>query len=478
MLSERLRIRSGTKIPADWIGKMIIHWGTYQPEIPGAAVLQPVKSILRAQHKRKREETLRIHGLKTEDAYTDKGERLIYPYTYKIPVFHLRALTVYEKKERVWMSGTANRHIKGGFSFSEQGRKPSDYQEAALSTLTFHMKRAMREAVKAIYALGLDYGVVTLGVSSSGHTLVLDVESAPKLNSRLCELFAQAIERYDAELAQELARTERVMLGCDPEFLLLSRQGKVVSASRFLEREGAVGCDAIVLSGHRVILPLAELRPQPSDDPRGLVRNLHRTMQLAARMVPDESLAWLSGGMPLKGFPLGGHVHFSRCWLNSHLLRALDTYLALPLMQIEGDTTRQRRPRYGFLGDFRRQSHGGFEYRTLPSWLATPAITLGVFALASLIADHYRSLSCKPLTEYDIQTFYYRGDKINLHQTVLQLWRELEQLEAYAEYSSMLEPLRLQVTRMEPWKEKSDFRHTWKIAPYQQKKDSQPEFMV
>jgi hypothetical protein len=477
MLSERLQTRSGRAIPADWTGKMVIHWGAYQRELPGMPVLQPIKSILRAQHKRKRDETLRLHGLKTEAYYTDKRELSYYPYKYKIPVFHLRPLTVYEKKESLWMSATS-RGIKGISPFSEPDKKNIGYQEASSSQLTFHMKRAMREAVKAIYALGLDYGIVTLGVSSTGNTLVLEVDPVPKLNSRLCELFARAIERYDAELASELTRSERVMLGSDPEFLLLSQQGKVVSASRFLEREGAVGCDAIVLSGHRVILPLAELRPQPSVDPRQLARNLHLTMQLAARLVPDESLAWLSGGMPLRGFPLGGHVHFSRCWLNSHLLRALDTYLALPLMQIEGDTTRLRRPRYGFLGDFRRQSHGGFEYRTLPSWLASPDITLGVFALASLIADHYWLLPSKPLAEHDTQAFYYRGEKNKLHKTVKQLWEDLEQLESYAVYAPMLKPLRLQVLNMEPWNEMADFRRTWKIAPYQRKEDSLPQFMV
>ena len=93
------------------------------------------------------------------------------------------------------------------------------------------------------------------------------------------------------------------MLGSDPEFLLLNPQGKVVFADRFLTRDGAVGCDAIVLSGHRVILPLAELRPQPSADPRELARNVRATMELAARKINDESLAWLSGGHAGAGLP-------------------------------------------------------------------------------------------------------------------------------------------------------------------------------
>jgi hypothetical protein len=41
-----------------------------------------------------------------------------------------------------------------------------------------------------------------------------------------------------------------------------------------------------------------------------------------------------------------------------------------------------------------------------------------------------------------------------------------------------LKPLRLQVLNMEPWNEMADFRRTWKIAPYQRKEDSLPQFMV
>ncbi|WP_231571327.1 putative amidoligase domain-containing protein [Gordoniibacillus kamchatkensis] len=317
------------------------------------------------------------------------------------------------------------------------------------------------------------------------------------------------------------------MLGSDPEFLLVSPAGKVVPASRYLERDGEAGCDAIVLRGHRVITPLAELRPRPSPQPRRLAANLHGAMRLAASRIGDASLAWLAGGMPLKGFPLGGHVHFSRVWLNSHLLQALDHYLALPLMLIEADADRRRRPRYGFLGDFRRQPHGGFEYRTLPSWLATPLITVGVFALARVVADGYRSLpsvnpgasalvpaaaapqaagaagvavgagagsgaatrtgtvaecvrapAARPLDDISLLEAYYSGDKAVVQPVVAGLWRELEQLPGYAEFAAYLDPLRERTLRMEPWRETDDVRRAWKIAPFDGKRATAPEFVL
>ncbi|MBP1995188.1 putative amidoligase domain-containing protein [Paenibacillus eucommiae] len=469
-LTEGLAVPSGSQLPTDWKGTAVVNWGAYLQEQTrqDLLTLQPVKAIIRAQQVKKREEILELHGIKTAGSHVLQKQNPYFPFKYKVAVFHLQALAIYEKKESMWVSATGpgTKNSQGAVSTGTGIGRDSSYKEVTYSQATFHMRRAAREAIKAIYALGLDYGIVTIGILSSGHTLVLNADPVPKLNRRLTELFARAIERYDAELTSELARSERAMLGSDPEFLLLSKQGKVVSASRFLEREGPVGCDAIVLSGHRVILPLAELRPQPSVDPRQLARNLHRTMQLAARAIPDESLAWLSGGMPLRGFALGGHIHFSRIWLNAHLLRALDNYLALPLMQIEGATTAQRRPRYGFLGDFRRQSHGGFEYRTLPSWLVSPAVARGVFALAAIIAEHYLSLPRRPLMEPDVQSFYYSGKKESVQEVIQQLWNDLEQLENYAEYADCLDPLKAMIIKRAPWNELADFRKTWKIAAY------------
>ncbi|MEW9698866.1 hypothetical protein [Paenibacillus sp. SI8] len=470
-LAGLIHIPNGTSLPKDWKGQIVIHWGAAHDEHAQLPALQPLRAIVRAQKRAKREALLQLHGLKTIASHPGQDDHVVFTHKYKVAVFHLQTLAVYENKEQLVVADKTIHQQR-------QNHREAVYREVAPELANFHVRRASREAVKALYALGLDYGLVTLGVLPNGHTLVLDANPAPKLSGKLLQLFAQAIDRYEAALAKELRRKERAMLGSDPEFLLLSPQGKVVYADRFLKRDGAVGCDAIVLSGHRLILPLAELRPQPSADPRELARNLLSTMQLAARAIPDESLAWLSGGMPVGGYPLGGHIHFSRCWLNGHLLRALDNYLALPLVLIEGETTRKRRPRYGYLGDFRRKSHGGFEYRTLPSWMQSPEITRGVFALASLIADHYRLLPWLPLSEPDIQAAYYRGDKIGLKLTVAKLWQELAKLKAYEVNAPILERLRARIETMDPWDEQADIRKAWKIAPYHRKEAIEQQIML
>ncbi|MCZ4142661.1 hypothetical protein BZG17_33240, partial [Escherichia coli] len=130
---------------------------------------------------------------------------------------------------------------------------------------------------------------------------------------------------------------------------------------------------------------------------RELIAHLLRAFGSASRSITDHTLIWQAGSMPQRGLPLGGHVHFSGITLNGELLRTLDNYLALPLAMLQDPRGDARRPRYGALGDFRLKSHGGFEYRTLPSFLVSPLVAKGVVGLAGLIASNYRRLRQRPL---------------------------------------------------------------------------------
>ncbi|MCZ8513087.1 hypothetical protein O9H85_11765 [Paenibacillus filicis] len=406
-------------------------------------------------------ETAAIHtAIPTAEGTHPQEER--WSHEYLIPVFHLEALSLFHRDFPVYYTGSAPAGVRvpppEKREFAEIGKEQPNY----------YASKAMREALKAVYALGLDYAVVRLGVRPDGTMAVRELQPVPVLTPRLAELFAEAMDRFDDELAEEEAAGKReVMLGADPEFLLLNERGKVIFASKYAEKEGPFGCDAIVLPGHRKIFPLAELRPRPSTDVKQLIINLHRTMQLAARQIGDSGLSWVAGGMPVRGFPLGGHIHFSGIRLSSGLLRALDNYLALPLTLIEDASTGTRKPRYGFLGDFRRQRHGGFEYRVLPSWMVSPLVTKGVLALAKLIAGNYRELPRRPLEEPEVQRAYYQGVKARIRPLLGALWRDLEKLPDYAQHETYLRPLRRMMLQMRSWKETEDFRPKWKISPFQ-----------
>lgn len=463
-LLPKLEFEAGTTLPAK--GKdswFIINWGAFHPDRGREnEVLQPVKHILLAQSKTRAAAMLERHGmeaglLKGESETEEPGPWI---HEYVVPVFHLQALTLYHRRQFVYTPVKA-----ASTSVYTRISTQTEMEEIGTGQPGYHGVRAMREAVKAIYALGLDYGIVRIGVRSNGTLAVLQLDPVPQLDERLAALFAEQMNRFAGELVPKLSKgiKHTAMLGADPEFVLRNTRGKVEFASNFVGKEGLFGCDAIVLPSFRKVYPLAELRPRPSTDVKQLIANLHRTMQLAARTINDSSLDWLAGGMPVRGFPLGGHIHISGVPLNSALLRTLDNYLALPLILIEDSTTGGRKPKYGFLGDYRRQRHGGFEYRVLPSWVVSPVAAKGVLALAKLIAEHYRELNRRPLDEPELIKAYYEGDKARIRPLLLTLWRDLEQLDGYRALEKYLNPLRRKLMLMKPWNEQNDIRPKWRI---------------
>src|SRR5689334_4889404 len=99
-LAERIRIPSGSRLPENWQGRIIIHWGAAHDEFPNQLALQPIKATMRAQNRRKRDDLLQLHGMKTitsQAAITrGKSEAGIFTHKYKVAVFHLQTLLIYE----------------------------------------------------------------------------------------------------------------------------------------------------------------------------------------------------------------------------------------------------------------------------------------------------------------------------------------------------------------------------------------------
>jgi hypothetical protein len=465
-----LSFKHGIHLPETADKHMIIAWGAVSEDMlsdHALCILNTLENVRQAGHKKTMHKLLQWNGIKVTSAESEKVKLNsflpAYQIEFKIIIFHLSAAAVLVKQRNY-------RH----WSSSPLSTADSHYQELDLTgRIGFYERRAIREAKKAVYALGLDFAQVNIAIGGNGQTMVMDVEPAPTLNPQLAEQFGKAMCLYAAQLkgTQQAfkGKTEPVLLGADPEFILRKSNGRIVSADRFMGREGLVGCDAVVLPDHRVILPLVELRPQPSANPRVLTARIRSAMQRAAVIINDPELEWLAGGMPVKGLPLGGHIHFSGVELCSDLLRTLDNYLALPLVLLEGETTRRRRPRYGFLGDFRRQPHGGFEYRTLPSWLISPLIAAGVLSLACVIANHYGVLRRRPLRNLDMQQAYYQGDKHKILPYVYPLWQDIELTPTFKRYQTELTYLRHRLLTLEAWPEHQDFRSNWEIGPFTQK---------
>jgi hypothetical protein len=345
------------------------------------------------------------------------------------------------------------------------------FKRVSLQEQGKEVRKIQTTAIRALYALGLDYGVVKCGVGAGQRIAVFQVIPGPKLNTEMENGLVRSILQYVKKLKEAKVSQDQIVLGADPEFVMESPKGHLLIASNYFPARGRVGCDAIWMGQNHTNKPLVEIRPEPTSDPRTIVVRIYQGLLTAAKKMHNKPCKWLAGNMPYNGFPLGGHIHFSGIQPDFKMLRALDNYLSLLLVAVEDERGKGRRPKYGFLGDFRYQKHGGFEYRTPPSWLVSPTLTKGVFVTAKLIVANYRTLNHNPLADFDLQHAYYTGDKEKILSLVPVLWEDLKKLDDYQIYENYLDEFYRYLTSGITWDETQDFRKNWRIPPYHKRKE-------
>ncbi len=322
------------------------------------------------------------------------------------------------------------------------------------------LEKLVIRARRVLYSLGLHTGCVEMVPGASGRFLVVRVHSGPVLNRTLSQRFAKALMKFIAERRDD-PTGRSVILGADPEFILRRRRsGRIVAANRYFPYRGSVGHDRLYarfLRGR----PLAELRPAPASEPEELFQHIRRAIRKAMARTGSR-VEFTAGSLPFARFPIGGHIHFSGIPLTSNLLRALDVYLAVPLLLIDNPARSwRRRLRYGFLGDFRFQRHGGFEYRTLPSWLVAPSIARAVLCLAKVIAQEYHRLPLHFLDDVNMQHAFYVANKQPFYRRFNEMWSHLEEVPTYRRYEEALLPLKRWVDAQKVWPDRSDLKPRW-----------------
>lgn len=317
-------------------------------------------------------------------------------------------------------------------------------------------------AMRSLYAVGIDAGQVTIMAASPHRAKVVCVQPdwpAEEADRNL----KRAREWWKAR--QQSQPQELAMLGADPEFALRKPDGAMALASDYVKVGGTVGCDTtryreeLVMHQH----PLAELRPEPSEDPDELFFHIWDALRLANKKIKDDQIEWLAGGMPFAGYPIGGHIHFSGLTPTFSLRRKLDAYLALPLVLVEDAGCRKRRERYGYLGDVREKVYG-FEYRTLPSWLVHPDVARGLLHLAKLVATCHEQLRAAPHLQVSLVKAYYRGEKEVLVPYVQRVWGELRQLPGYRSSNVPLDRYFSYLLSQEAWPASEDLRKAWNLT--------------
>ncbi|MCD9021024.1 putative amidoligase domain-containing protein [Cohnella silvisoli] len=325
-------------------------------------------------------------------------------------------------------------------------------------------KPAATLSVRALYVLGLDFGQVDVLLNDKGKLTVTGISPIMKIAGQEGKRkLADSISSFAADWSRESANGVEAALGADPEFVLLSPEGRIVPASRYFSPEGDAGCDSIRIRGEKR-WPLVELRPRPSFEPAQVTADVRRLLRVAAKRTVGAKLSWRAGALPVPGLPLGGHVHLSGAALTGERLRALDSAVGLPLRLLEPPMAAMRRPRYGSLGDVRRQPHGGFEYRTPPSWLVSPRLALGALALAKVAAEHSRELSShRPLDDDRNRDAFYIGDRTLLLSAADTIYEAIKQTRGYINYREPIDFLFESISKGQSWDESADIRLKWRI---------------
>lgn len=317
-------------------------------------------------------------------------------------------------------------------------------------------------ASRALYAYELDAGVVLLAVSGTGSLAVRKIWSLLDIPIQFdYEMIREGFKQYEHSISRQTAQ-ENVLIGADPEFVLINQQNKIVSASTFFEGylQEELGADAIMYQG-KMIYPLVELRPAPKETPKQLYREIYSLLLDATHYIKDKQLEWLAGAMPHKGLALGGHIHLSGIVLTPRLLRLLDRGVAMVLAAIEDPLGRGRYARYGGLGDYRRQSHGGFEYRTPPSWLVSPAVAKCSLLLAYTCAVHFEELSEREIYCARWVKAYYEGDYATLSECSRKMldWMKSVYKDTEQDFHAIIHAME----HKKHWDEHIDIRKRWGI---------------
>lgn len=328
----------------------------------------------------------------------------------------------------------------------------------------FRPRRTLREILavrcrRALFFVGLHGGAVDVA-RRNGRLIVTRIDAGPVLSTTLAQRLAAAIRQY-IEDRRYNPFGRRVKLGADPEFMMRRRSnGRFVAASRFFPFRGMVGYDRLLRRryGGR---PLVELRPAPAEEPQELFENLRRAMRRAIART-GRRIAFSAGSLPRGGFPIGGHIHFSGIPFTSEFLWALDTYLGITMLLIENpQRASRRRRRYGYLGDFRIQRHGGFEYRTLPSWVVSPTVALAVLSLAKIIALEYHRLPNPFHGSTELMRDFYRANKEPFYRLFPELWENLTLVPSYQRYAQAIQPLKQLIDNRETWPDHADIKRLW-----------------
>lgn len=320
-------------------------------------------------------------------------------------------------------------------------------------------------AKSALFCLGLDFGMVNIGITQEGKCYVLDVDATCTNMSDSCLKaymfqFVKLLQKYDDLIINK----QDITIGADPECLLKDKDtNNLVFASDFFSKEGSLGLDARSIEAGRQYFPIVEVRPKYSTNPVNVADSIKSILTYAGKYINYKNIGLYSGSMPLYDYWLGGHIHFG-IKPNRKFIAALDNYLSLPVMMIlKPASARQRNSRYGRLGNYRLKSHGGFEYCTLSSWLIDPKLAASILCLSKVIAQEYLNLREEFLCTYSDIRAYYLVNKLYFKDKIPKIIYSISKTDTFKEYAEYIKPLFKDVLECNEWNEDDDIKKQWSL---------------
>jgi hypothetical protein len=188
--------------------------------------------------------------------------------------------------------------------------------------------------------------------------------------------------------------SENVVIGCDPEFVLVGDDGVAIYADTVFHNDSKwakLGSDG----------PCAELRPDPSEDINVVIKNIKNLLTNNSSVI--ENFKWI-GGASFKHptmerrYTMGGHIHLGRpadikkegqdlisC---QHAVgRILDEMVGVPMIRLDTPLPAERRKSYGHFGDL-KSDNIKLEWR-VPSgiWLVHPTLSAAVMSTTKAVAE-------------------------------------------------------------------------------------------
>lgn len=258
-------------------------------------------------------------------------------------------------------------------------------------------------------------------------------------------------------------------LGADPEFLLLNKSGRSVRGDGIRGLSGGTNAKFGVDGGGCAM----ELRPSPSTNPIQVVKSIELTLRMGLKSHPStRQYKWVGGGSCEQ--PIGGHIHFGTRALQapeypkpsnqnnvSMLARALDSFLAVPVLSVEKkeEAVARRNTGYGRLGDMRGQDWG-CEYRTLGSWVTSPAVALAVLSLAKVVACESLAgqIGVPDLINVPVEAFTRAVMPAAITKAA---WERIEKMAMFPKYQKDIEIIRELAAKGHTW-HAGDLKATWK----------------